>query len=107
LQEGGAAWCNELFDTALLRIHGVEQPYLAPATAGTGKDKPLRRKAPKQFSIFASLLQNMNKVVSSQTDQTALHEAYAELSKSVQKLARFVDFVLEGGLPMTIFNESV
>jgi len=49
----------------------------------------------------------MNKVVSSQTDQTALHEAYAELSKSVQKLARFVDFVLEGGLPMTIFNESV
>ena len=104
LQEGGAAWCTELFDTALLRIHGVEQPYLAPATAGTGKDKPLRRKAPKQFSIFASLLQNMNKVVSSQTDQTALHEAYAELSKSVQKLARFVDFVLENGLPNDNFQ---
>jgi len=107
LQDGGAAWCEELFNTALLKIHGVEQPCVAPAAAGLGEDKPLRRKAPKQPSIFACLLQNLNKVVSSQTDQAALHEGYAELSENVQKLARFVDFVLDGGLPITIFNESV
>jgi len=109
LQEGGAAWCDELFDAALLKMHGVEQPPPpgAPAAAGTREDKPLRRKAQKQLSIFASLLQNLNKVVSSQADASALHEAYAELSHSVEKLQRFVDFVLDGGLPMALFNESV
>jgi len=108
LQEGGPAWCDELFDTALLKVHGVEPPDLvAGLSPPSAEDKPPRRKAFKQLSIFASLLQNMNKVVSSQTDQTALHEAYAELSKSVEKLARFVDFVIDGGLPMTIFDESI
>ena len=107
-QEGGAAWCDELFDTALLKVHGVEQPYLvAGLPSPSAEDKPPRRKAPKQLSMFASLLQNMNKVVSSQADQTALHEAYAELNKSVEKLSRFVDFVLDGGLPMAIFDESI
>ena len=99
LQEGDAAWCDELFNTALLKMHGVEQPYLvaglplppaAPAAHGveqpyfvaglppppapaasTCGDGPPSCKASKQLSIFASLLQNMNKAVLLQTDQTA------------------------------------
>jgi len=54
--------------------------------------------------IFASLLQTINKVVSSQNDKSALAVSHEEMCRDMHKLVDFIDFITHGGLSLSIFE---
>jgi len=64
------------------------------------------RTSPRKLSIFASLLQTINKVVSSQTDEMVLSVSYEKMWIDIQELIDFIDFITLEQLPADVFELS-
>jgi len=62
------------------------------------------RRPKQKLCIFASLLQTINKVVSSQNDKSALAVSHEEMCSDMHKLVDFIDFITHGCLPLSIFE---